>query len=503
MRRTIAVAAFTILLHSAEASADVSTIPYFGIRIAPASEPVELLPGPHLFIDDYLVAESENLARSTHGPQRYEGNPILGWEKGTAQPYVTVVRDPETDLFRMWYDRDRGEQCALAYAESDDGIHWRTPKLGILGDDNRLLLVGYGASVIDDGPAISDKSRRFKLAWWSRNPGEHGMNIAFSPDGLRWTPWAANPVLPGYTDDLSADDPRWPYTVGDIIDVYWDPIRERYGVFLKTPAAASDGFAGGPRADRLIRRLVSASISDDFTRWKQPWRVLIPEPRDPGLLEFYAVGGTIARGSLLIGFVRMLHDDYACEPGGPSDGLGYATLVTSRDGVHWERHDDVFLDRSATPGAWDRAMAWIGYALPVGDELFLYYGGYKRGHKVEPTRERQLGLARMPRDRFVSRDATGKATGRLVTVPFKHESLDGRQLVLNADAREGEIRVRLLNQAGRTIVGADFQDTIPVRGDGLALTVPKLDLSLSGASPFRIEFALHGAKLFGFDIVSQ
>ena len=47
-------------------------------------------------------------------------------------------------------------------------------------------------------------------------------------------------------------------------------------------------------------------------------------------------------------------------------------------------------------------MTWIGYALPVGDEVYLYYGGYARGHKVEPDTERQIGLAKMKRDRYVA-----------------------------------------------------------------------------------------------------
>jgi hypothetical protein len=197
----------------------------------------------------------------------------------------------------------------------------------------------------------------------------------------------------------------------------------------------------------------------------------------------------------------MLHDDYPCEPGGPADGIGYATLVTSRDGVSWARHDDVFLDRAQEPGAWDRAMTWIGCALPVGDEFYLYYGGYKRGHKVEPTKERQIGLARMPRDRFVSRDAAD--TGTLVTVPFRRGAVAGKRLVLNANAGGGQIRVRLLDNANQVIAGADFGDTKPVTSDGLALPVDGLDLSKAGSAPFRIEFELRHAQLFGFDVTSQ
>jgi hypothetical protein len=231
-------------MHAAESPAGTE-IPHFNIRTAPASEPVDLLPGPHLFVDEYLIAKSENLKRTIHPPQRYEGNPILGVEQGTTQPYVSVIRDPDTKRYRMWYNRDIGPGCTVAYAESDDAIHWRTPSLGIFGDDNRLFPVAYGAAVLDEGPAFADKSRRFKLAWWDR--AKPGMNVAFSPDGLHWTAWESNPVLEDLGEEKFIGDPRRSYGVSDIIDVYWDPIRKHYGAFLKSPAVPSDGLAGGAR----------------------------------------------------------------------------------------------------------------------------------------------------------------------------------------------------------------------------------------------------------------
>jgi hypothetical protein len=98
--------------------------------------------------------------------------------------------------------------------------------------------------------------------------------------------------------------------------------------------------------------------------------------------------------------VRVLRDDLPCDPGGPRDGIGYSVLATSRDGVAWQRRREPFLDRDPGRGTWDHAMSWIGAAVPVGDEVFFYYGGYARGHKVEPATERQIGLARMKRDRY-------------------------------------------------------------------------------------------------------
>ncbi|GMV95721.1 MAG: hypothetical protein AMXMBFR83_00920 [Phycisphaerae bacterium] len=465
----------------------------------PAVEPVEIGLEPQLFIDHYLIAEHQGLTRTTHPPRRAQPGPILGWQQGTTQPYLTVVRDAASGRFRMWYNQNIGPGCAIAYAESADGIRWETPRLGILGDDNRVLNIsvpergGFGVSVIDEGPDFPDRTRRFKVVWWgvgsparTTATGDRGASlcVAFSPDGLHWTPWPENPVLAG---------------VDDIVDVFRDPFRRRYAVFFKTSADPSDGYTQGLRAGGHIRRLVSASVSDDFIHWRTPWRVLMPEPRDEGQLEFYSIGGTIARGGLLIGFVRMLHDDYPANEGGGPDGIGYSTLVTSRDGVNWERHDDVFFDRSPDPAAWDRAMSWIGCALPVGEELYLYYGGYRRGHKIEPTRERQIGLARMPMDRFVSRDAKGDRPGRLLTVPLRLPDEAAHRLTLNADASDGRIRVQLRDaRSGDVLRGYGLDDCAPVRGDARALPVEWKDKKDLPRGTVRLELEITGAALFGF-----
>lgn len=491
--------------HAADATTYATTptaTPSFNIRTFPSCDPVDISTGPQLFIDDYLIASSHGLARQTQSPIRYEGNPILGWEQHTTQPYVTVLRDPDSGRFRMWYNHSAGNESAIAYAESDDGENWETPTFGIVDGTNRLFVIsapfqnGYGVSVIDDGPGFEPADHRYKVAWWGQSKpwpdGDPGMRVAFSLDGLHWTPFEGNPVLPDFGEEWFLEDPRRPYGVGDIIDVFCDPYRNRYGALVKTPAIPADNLATGPKARTYIRRLVSASVSDDFMRWDQPWRVIVPEPRDRDLLEFYSAGGTIARGGLLISFVRMLHDDYAAEPGGEPEGIGYATLVTSRDGQHWERHDDIFFDRNPAPGTWDRAMTWIGSVLPVNDQLYIYYGGYARGHKSDPQKERQIGLAYLPLDRFVARSATGEGVGALVTVPLSNPAA-GRNLYLNADASKGEIGVQLLDLNGIAIEGATYEDIPPVREDSLRIKVIGATWPEDHAE-IRIGFQLKNAK---------
>jgi hypothetical protein len=209
------------------------------------------------------------------------------------------------------------------------------------------------------------------------------------------------------------------------------------------------------------------------------------------------------RGSLRIGLVRVLRDDLPCDPGGPKDGIGYSVLATSRDGLTWNRLREPFLDRNPVRGTWDHAMTWIGAAVPVGDEVYFYYGGYARGHKVQAKTERQIGLARMKRDRYLAVTPTRpQSEGTLLTQPF---IAPGGRLLLNARATRGMVVVRLLgaDAAGEPIVALGAAESSPVRGDVLAGEArwPRPLERLRGR-PVRLEFRLRDAALFGFEFTA-
>jgi hypothetical protein len=313
--------------------------------------------------DDHLIVRLEGLERRPEPPERRD-RPVLDSRTfGCTQPYVTVARDRETDRFRLWYNRGP----AVWHAQSEDGLTWVNPR--VAWDLPR----GYGASLVDDGDRARDHERRYKLANWQATraredrPGDDGgMYVGFSPDGFRWTAHDGNPVLPTWPEGY---DKPTRHGVGDIVDVYYDPLSKLYGAAVKVHAVPEDGYAPGPRAGKGIRRLVGLSTSPDFLHWERPRRIFAPDERDDGLLEFYGMGTLHLRGSLRIGLVRVLRDDLSCDPGGPKDGVGYSGLATSRDGINWQRRREPFLDRNPARGSWDHAMTWIGAAVPVSDEL--------------------------------------------------------------------------------------------------------------------------------------
>jgi hypothetical protein len=244
------------------------------------------------------------------------------------------------------------------------------------------------------------------------------------------------------------------------------------------------------------------SVSRDLLAWEPPWFVLTPDDRhDQGETQFYAMDGFLTRGDLCLGLVKVLRDDLKADtPPQPPEayGIGYTALAWTRDGRTWTRDREPFFDRDPQPGAWDHAHAWIDEQLPVGEDVYLYYGGYARGHKVNRFEERQIGLVRMRRDRYVAREA-GAELGALRTPLVV---LAGTAIALNLDAPQGEAQAQLLGEDGVPLPGFTFADCQPVVGDGLALPLRwQRPLSNLSGRPVRLELHLRQARLFALELV--
>lgn len=489
------------------------------VQQADTGKPVVLASGPHLLLDDYLIERSVGVERVVVPPRRFLKEPIVTGapEYQNWQPFLTVLHDPArppAKRFRMWYNVDvlddprDGEFAGMTgYLESADGVHWPGPykRLTSLPIDGR---VRFGASVLDEGPEHAPAVERYKMFYFDTGK-RVGPPVAFSRDGLEWAVHdGGKPILPKTPSD-------------DIFTAGFDSIRKRYFLIGKHYGPYNWTNAEGEKLNFNIRRYFT-SFSKDFKTWTDPEGfVYSPDEKDSGITQWYGAAGFQVRGDLIVGFLRELRDDLSPK-GVPEEavkanttgsaglgdakfgtrggsGMGYTVLTWTRDGKTWhrDRYTDRFFEPDPEVGAWDHAMAWIGSSVAVDDELYLHYAGYRWGHKYRHSVDRQIGLVKMKRDRFVARQA-GKVAGTLTT---RAMTLDARALTLNVDSRDGEARVQVATASGEPIPGFRFQDCRPIAADALAAPVEwEEPLSKLRGRPVRLEFSLRNARLFAFEV---
>ena len=193
-------------------------------------------------------------------------------------------------------------------------------------------------------------------------------------------------------------------------------------------------------------------------------------------------------------------------------GIMHIQLAASRDLIHWERlgNRQPFIERGE-PEEWDCGMIHFNsYPIVIGDEVRVYYTGNYTPHPMtnqeialrwQKEAERGLrlrggaiGLATVPRDRFVSLDA-GEAEGYLRTRPFK---LPEGSLHLNVDASEGQVIATLCDPEGQSLSG--WEQSEPVSGDRLDAEVswPSGDLDLSRGQRVSLILRARNARLFSY-----
>jgi hypothetical protein len=150
---------------------------FAGISTAGAAQPrvTEQATGPwQLFIDDYLIASRQNVARRYHPFIKHPGNPLIVVDKPWEWKVInccTVLPDESGEGFRMYYycwaDRDTDpSRSYLLYATSKDGLTWEKPNLGL-------------------------------HEWKGKGPGSGTKNNNILPNGcgaVMWTPWETDPA---------------------------------------------------------------------------------------------------------------------------------------------------------------------------------------------------------------------------------------------------------------------------------------------------------------------
>jgi hypothetical protein len=459
----------------------------------------------YLLADHTLVAQAFAMRRRPGVPEPVRSDPVLP----CAQAYGSVLCDPESGLFRMWYLGDT--VYSEYFATSENGIGWDLPDLGILPPDERgnrnafmtngqndangYPLVGNngpeGFSVLDaemeDHPAAKARFTALYLA--GVHEGVSGLCIAYSDDGIHWTADQHNPVVHGWMDTSHS--------------LVWDPDIRRYVVYGRPPVRAS--------VVRGANRYVSRMESENLIHWSpcttalntddadaDPWDQFDegsltgaeePKVRGPNR-QFYGMSVSKQHG-LYIGLARMFDV--------PS-GAGWIELTHSTDGIEWTREPlrEPFI--APRPGTWEHPMLLTTVAsppVPVGDDLWIYYGGVSKPHHGKATiEERGIGVGKIGTDRWAGYHSA-EHEAELLTRPIP----SGSRLTLNASTQpDGWIRVEVIDPHGAVLDGCSLEESATISGDSLAHEVRWTGTDrIAGTSPsIRLRIRSAGASVWAF-----
>ena len=452
----------------------------------------------HLFVDAHDIASSRSVTLRMHPPCAEQVVLRLDapWE-GEGSAYATVLLDGPK--WRMYY-RGGGEltQEVTCVVESNDGVAWTRPQLGLFDFDgsreNNIVWrapdrKSYGGShnmspFIDTNPEAQPDAR-YKAAALGWHVGADGkkrkaLDTLASPDGLHWRVVSRDAVTTGSFDSQNV--------------IFWDEVQRFYRCYL--------------RHGRAGVRSVMLTTSTDFTRWSEPQFLdfsatplehfytngIVPYFRDP--TWYVGLPMRFVPGRTSVG-----------EPARATNGLSDAVLITSRNGIHFDR---TFMEAFIRPGLesthWGNAHgnqtpAWGLHPAGTSHMAVFWFG-----QEAEvPTLRR--GLLRL--DGFASLNA-GYGGGEAVIRVLAPSEGAGARLVLNlATSAVGSVRVEVQDAEGAPIPGFALADCLPAWGDEIARAMrwrggDALPAANSESAPnggVRLRFALMDADLYSFHFV--
>ena len=239
------------------------------------------------------------------------------------------------------------------------------------------------------------------------------------------------------------------------------------------------------------KRIVGRTTSRDFLNWSPFRTVLRNDDFDAPGTQFYSIS-PFRYGNRLLAFVDVYDTDVE---------RMWVTLASSVDGIHWHRplRGQPLLELGPE-GRWDDT--WVNVTnnppVPEGDALRFWYVGRTTGHGLG-TRTGALGSFLLTRDRFAGLTA-GRATGTIVTAPVA-VPLGGATLSVNANLRNGHMRVAVADALGAPIAGLGMSLSVPLTGDRLDHEVRwdgGADLAPLGGRRVRLHLEITYGTVFAF-----
>ncbi len=452
---------------------------------------MELYPGKQLFIDDFMIESMKGLRRVLNQAEKQTVIAPLDLPLDTVLDHAKgqigdVVYDKNDGLFRMYYHLDLDGERRMCALNSEDGLHWEKPTLGLVEIDgstaNNVTNCPLGQLSLLWDPHETDEAYRWKRidnTPTGRNRNGRKVWRAFhSRDGYDWKPY-----------------PSGGYSENQMLFNFGSPAETFGGTINPDANYVHYSQRGSSRRTRVLGR----RDSEDFLHWSGLRTVIDQDLNDPAGTEFYGASfdsANCTNGGLhilmLFTFLTDLSEPYEIEkPGaywgaesGPNavaariDGFVDTELAVSRDTVSWTRFREPFIPRGQSD-SWDWGMLFSDAPILHNDKLWFFYSGFNLNHNGHTARlwespysapsYSNKGLAVLRRDGYVSVEVAGFGHGTLTTHRFRQES--GGSVQVNVDASAGELRYELLLDTGEPISGYTVADCDPIRADELDRTL--------------------------------
>lgn len=455
-----------------------------------------------LLVDHYLIDSMWGGSLVLHPP--VDMGPVLrfnqpAWEEKHCT-YVTVLHSEKG--YQLYYRAglgsatDRGFQVT-AYAESDDGVQWRKPDLGLFeiqgSKQNNVILtnargdfaVHNFSPFIDTRPGV-DPGQRYKALGGIKG----GLYAFVSADGVHWNRLADTPVFrDGVFDSQNVS--------------FWSESEQAYLCYFRT--WTEGGFKG--------YRTVSRARSSDFLHWESEGRIdfgnspmehlyinqTAPYPRAPHIYLGTAARLVTGREVLTAAQAEALSLDpkYRDETRREASDV---VLLSSRGGTKMER---TFLSSLVRPG--------IGYENWVSRSNFPALNLVSTGpdemslYVVEHYAQEDVHLRRYTfRPDGLTSFRAGPEGGFLLSRPI---TFSGEKLQVNySSSAAGSLRVELTDMQGMPLTGLSASECTEMIGNELARTVRWAageDLTAWKGKPVRLRFLLRDADLFSFQFIKM
>ena len=472
--------------------------------------------------DDHSIPWQHNLKVTLVQAKKYPANPVLrrgaegSPDYGHAIIYGTLLHDGRK--FRLWYlgmlqrRVERGQAPGywrpMCYAESEDGIRWTKPELGLYELDgsrrNNICLIRgepYSLTRVNDflsvlyEPHDPDPAKRYKAAFIAHVPYDDirgGMSrigvkesrvgaiiCATSADGLSWQVVGDRPMNAG----------------GELFEVSG---LYRFGDFYYATGQLIWPWAWLPDGNKC-GRIMLAYRSPDFVRWSQAKALAFARPGQllrtpvPGQ-QTHMGAGLWNRGNVLVGLYGMWQDGPAERPEGSSHLWGTHIdlgLILSNDGIHFrEPVPDFKVIARGAEGEWDSVALLQGHAfVNMGDQTMIWYSHWDTAAEF---RTMEIGLATLRRDGFGHLSRMTEANeGHFITRTLVSS---GRplQLRLNVEnvTEEAPLTVELLDHLDRPLSGfsGKYAARVAVPGTQQPVAWPKNGTPrLPGGSQFAVK----------------